>query len=455
MRYLNKNFQTLLILAVIFLQPSCKKESFTSANINPNAPQTVVPAVILPTVEIALAYTQGGDIARFASMFTQQDVGFSRQAQAYYSYVITSTDIDGPWDNLFTSVLGNNRDLLTRSDAGKYNVYSGISRILMGYSLQLLVDEWGKVPYSQALKGSDNTKPIYDDDKALYDTIENLLNTGITQLNDPDPGTLTPGTDDIIYGGDASKWILFAHAIKARLYIHQSKGDAAMAAKALDEANQSFTDNSDNAVFNFGGTETSSNPIYQFNEQRADIDYGSGILPHYLDSLSDPRLTIFTTPDYSDLLGVGIGNYYGGISAPTEFITYDEMLFVKAEATLRSTGDIAAAQAFYQQGIAANMTKVGVSAADIATYIAANGALPASGPDAAIAQVSVQEYLALYLNPEAWTLWRRTASPSLSPVAGTNGIPRRFLYPQSEYSLNSANVPAATTLYSPKIFWDK
>ena len=74
------------------------------------------------------------------------------------------------------------------------------------------------------------------------------------------------------------------------------------------------------------------------------------------------------------------------------------MLFIKAEATLRSSGDIAAAQGFYQAAITANMTKLGVSTANIATYITANGTLPTSSTDAAIAQVA-QEYFALYLNP--------------------------------------------------------
>ena len=130
------------------------------------------------------------------------------------------------------------------------------------------------------------------------------------------------------------------------------------------------------------------------------------------------------------------------------------MLFVKAEATLRATGDYAAAEGFYKAGITANMSKLGVDDAAIATYIAANGTLPTTGIDAAIAKVSLQEYLSLYLNPEAWTLWRRTGEPALTPTSGSNVLPRRYLYPQSEYSLNAANTPQAT-LYAPKIFWDK
>jgi len=102
------------------------------------------------------------------------------------------------------------------------------------------------------------------------------------------------------------------------------------------------------------------------------------------------------------------------------------------------------------------MKKLGVSASDISTYVAANGTLP-STVDAAIAKVAAQEYIALYLNPEAWTLWRRTNSPTLKPIVG-NKIPRRFLYPQTEYSYNGANITAVSptvTLYSPQVFWDK
>jgi hypothetical protein len=59
----------------------------------------------------------------------------------------------------------------------------------------------------------------------------------------------------------------------------------------------------------------------------------------------------------------------------------------------------------------------------------------------------------LFLNPEAWTLWRRTGSPVLTSISG-NPIPRRLLYPQSEINYNGANVPQNVTLNSPKVFWD-
>jgi hypothetical protein len=447
---------------VVAAGTSCKKSFYSNANNNPNAPDpsSIIPSVMLSTVEGTLAYTQGGDFSRYTSLLTQQTSGEARQSGAYYQYIFTSVDFDSPWGNIYTSVMQNNHTLIQVSDLKGDNAYGGISRILMAYSLQLFVDSWNDAPYSDAFKGAENFHPKFDKAQDLYDTVFNLLDVAIAKLKDPNTGPDKPGAEDVMYSGNLSQWIKFAHAIKARLYIHQSKGNAAMATKALEEIAQSFTSNADNAQYLFsGGTETSANPWYQFNEQRGDITFVLSPLGKKLASTNDPRYKIFTTPDkdsrnrYIDVNNVGMGDYYGSISAPVEFICYDELLFMSAEAKLRISGDVAAAQADYRNGITKNLEKLGVSAAAINTYVTANGTLP-STVDAAIAQVAAQEYIALYLNPEAWTLWRRTNSPNLTPIVGTK-IPRRFLYPQTEESYNGQNVPAGFTLYTPMIFWDK
>jgi hypothetical protein len=446
------------LLAIVLLSvTSCKKSFFSNVNENLNAPDSaaVIPSSLLPTVQLNLAYTVGGDISRFTSLITQQTFGFSRQAQGYYTYVFTSTDFDSPWGNLYTGVMENNYLLIKIADSRGDNAYSGVGRILMAYTLQMMVDLWGPIPYTDAFHGGSLLRPKFDDDQVLYDTIVNMLNTAITQVNSPNSGSdiATPGNDDLLYAGDMTKWTEFAHALLARIYIHQSKVTPALATNALDEANQSFTSNDDNATFIFGATEITSNPWYQFNEQRADIDFSGSPLATELSANNDPRYTIFTDPNFNDVNGVGMGAFYGSISSPVEFVTYDEMLFVKAEAILRSSGDFAAAQTAYQDAITANMQKLGVAAGDITTYLGAHGTLPTTSVDAAISQVATEEYTALYLNPEAFTLYRRTGAPALPAIAGT-AVPRRFLYPQNEYSANGSNTPSAT-LFTPTIFWDQ
>ena len=450
----------IVITIVLLFGAACKKSFFTDVNVDPNVPKEVAPNLILSTSEAALGYTQGGDLSRFTSLITQQVFGANSQSQSYYAYGLNPGVFDNLWPDLYTSTIINIDTLKNLADKKNYNVYSGISRILMAYTLQIAVDCWGKIPYSQAVKGNGNLHPAYDDDQALYDTIASLVDAGITRLSDTHRGILTPGADDGIYGGDALKWIKFGHAIKARLYIHQSKGNAAMANGALSEVALSFTDNSESAQYKFGVAETAANPWYQFNRDRpGDETFSNSTLAMQLQSLHDPRFDVFVD-EANDGLGQsadgshygGLNKYYGSVNSPVELITYDELLFIKAEATLRATGDYTAAQNFLNEAIEANMQKLGIAESAIVAYITAQGTLPTISINAAIAKVASQEFIALYLNPEAWAVWRRTGSPKLSPK-GPGDVPRRLVYPQSEYSYNTENTPPST-LYTPQIFWD-
>ena len=444
----------LVLLPGAFLAGSCKKSFFSGQNINPNALPTVAPNLLLPTVEASLAYTQGGDMSRYSALLMQQMFGANSQSQQYYQYNFNPGNFDNVWPDYYTSTLENNYTLMQIADAGGYHAYSGISRIIMAYGLQIGVDLWGDIPYSQAFKGNaenSNLHPAYDKAQGLYDTIVSLINVGTALLQNPDAGPVAPGGDDVIYKGDASKWIKLGHAIKARLAIHQSKGNAQMAATALTEIGQAFTGNGDYAQYIFGTQQTSANTWYQFYRDRpGDENFPQSTLAANMLSDGDPRYAAFNL-DSSDA-GGNATSYYNQINSPVELITYDELLFVSAEATLRSSGNIAGAQTLLQAAITANMKKLGVAQADITAYLATHGTLTGTVA-AAINTVANEEYIALFLNPEAWTLWRRTGAPTLVSVSG-NAIPRRLLYPQSEINFNGANVPQNVTLTSPKLFWD-
>lgn len=448
----------ILLASSALIYSSCKKSFYTSANTNTNAPSSVTPSTLLSTVEGSLGYTIGGDMSRFACTFVQQVSGVGNQAAAWNQYIFTGQDVDNLWGDMYTSVMENDIALMQNADAHGYNTYSGIARILMAYSLQMTVDCWGSIPYSHAFQGLMNKQPAYDNDKALYATIQTLCDSGIIYLNNTFPGYLVPGSEDELYGGSATQWIKFAHAIKARLYIHQSKGNASMASSALSEIAQSFTSNADNAVFAFGSASTNYNSWYQTVQVRTgyySFVTSDGIsIPSLmytsLTSNSDPRFNfILDTSTKGGASGDNLGAYYGSANSVTEFITYDELQFMTAEATITSGGSLAAAKTAYQNGITASMTKLGVSTSAITTYLASHGTLTASN---AMSKIGYEEWVASYLNPEEWATWRRLGYPSLTPTSGSN-IPRRLLYPQTEYSDNKANTPAST-LYTPLIFWD-
>ncbi len=454
MKPMKKHNIHLLTLAIILVMfgTSCKKSFFTDANQNLNAPANVTEGYLLGPIENSLAYSIGGDMSRFTSILTQQTTGAYRQSAAYNAYIFTEQDVDGLWANLYENVLYNDDSMISMADNNGNNGYAGIGRVIMAYTMMEVVDMWGDVPYTQSLQALQNLTPVFDNDQDIYNSLLLVLDQAIGNLGNVDPGLNVPdGSFDNIYQGDEEKWIKFAHAVKARLYIHQSKLNPALAQNALDEANLSFTDNSENAVYIFGTIETNAAPWYQFNEQRGDITFDVSTLADTLVSNNDPRYNILIAPNFDDVNGVGQGEYYGEINSPVELIAYDEIEFIKAEATLRTSGDLATAAMYDTLAIQANMQKLGIDDSSTQAYIAAN-AFPTTSTNDGLFELGVQEWIALYLNPEAFTSWRRLNSPNLVPVSGSE-IPRRFLYPQAERSYNAANTPQAT-LFTPLVFWD-
>ena len=86
------------------------------------------------------------------------------------------------------------------------------------------------------------------------------------------------------------------------------------------------------------------------------------------------------------------------------------------------------------------MQEAGVSAGDIADYLAANGTLTGTNAQQ-IQQIIEEKYIALFgVSVEPWTDWRRTGYPALSvptnAINGVTAVPRTLFYPQSEIDLN-------------------
>ena len=472
MRTFKKSIATVAIAGLVLASVSCKKDFYTNANINHNAPAVVPSSTLLSGVEMTMGYSLGGDFSRFASMFVQQTYGASRQAAAYYGYVLTNQDPESAWDNWYDDVMKNDLILMKQAQATNQHAYTGLSQILMAYSLQVAVDCWGSIPYTQALQGENGILyPTYDNDQTLYGTAMSLCDQGIANINAAGADAIVPGGDDFIYGGNLTQWVKFAHAIKARLYIHQTKHAVAPSTdancdSAIAEVGRSFSSNADDAQVVYGASANTNGPWYQFNQQRTDIEFAyEGFTPGSYTTFGD-SLIMEMDPRYTTLIdsssasgelsasGIGLGNFYGGPTAPVVYISYSELQFIVAEALLRTVGVGAPAQAAYTAGITANFNKLGVAVGTFTTT-STQAILPATAA-AAIVQNAWQENIALYLNPEAWTLWRR-CNWTITPTNGSNGVPRRFLYPQSEIGLNTsaAGIASAATQWTPVIFWDK
>lgn len=64
-----------------------------------------------------------------------------------------------------------------------------------------------------------------------------------------------------------------------------------------------------------------------------------------------------------------------------------------------------------------------------------------------------QKYIALFTNIQAYTDWRRTNFPSLTPSGTNTQIPRRMPTPQSERIVNP-NARVNINIYD-RVWWDQ
>ncbi|HEX2899977.1 MAG TPA: SusD/RagB family nutrient-binding outer membrane lipoprotein, partial [Bacteroidia bacterium] len=316
-----------LLLCLVAFTTSCEKY-FDDVNVDPNRPSDVPPSVLLPSAQAFYAYGVGGDVSRFTSLFLGQLSGIDRQFATYQIYSVTETDTDNWWKfNHYGGAMFDLHDIIERAEAGDMPQYAGAAKILMAYGLMVATDMLGDVPYDEAFQGTDNLTPAYNTQEECYAIIQTLLTDGKADLAETGDGAV-PGTDDFIYGGDATRWTMLANVLSARAHLHLGKrtNDYAAVLTALGtEGVQSFGSSADDAIFRFGLDETQAAPYYQFNDQRGDIGY-TGFLHDTMAAMNDPRAAA-----YSDGAG-GLGAFFNAPDAPFYFASYMEQKFIEAEA---------------------------------------------------------------------------------------------------------------------------
>lgn len=443
------------ILVLVAFLSSC---DFGDLNVDPNNPsEAVVPlSLMLPTAQASLAYNLGGRASWYTGMFTAHLTGVNAQPQDFSNYNIGESDVDGLWRDYYATTLATLNTIVKKAELDGATHYVGVSKVLIAHSLGTITSFWGDIPYSDALKAADgNITPVYDTQEDVYVAIQTILDDAIADLGSA-TSSLTPGVDDLIYGGDLDLWIKAAHALKARYYMHTFNVVGASAAtNALTNLTSAFQSNSEQASFTFGVTQQDASPWYQLNQDRPDVRVNPDFIT-ILTSLSDPRLDQYGEDAGAN--GYFVGPLFASIDSHTPIISFAECKFLQAEALLRTGG--AGAQAAFQAGIDASIQDV--TGSSDAAYLAANGTLSGTTQQQLVS-VMTQKYIALFTQPESWTDWRRTGLPALTPVAtavrnvsNPNGeIPRRLAYPISERLFNAANIPSANpSVQTPRLWWD-
>jgi Starch-binding associating with outer membrane/Susd and RagB outer membrane lipoprotein len=247
----NTFFKFFLTVAVFMTMASCKDFDLDAGLENPNEVSvTQLDQNLLMNqiqTEFAIMFEEmtekGMETTRMAALTS--DGGGDKYENAY-----VATSFDDVWEFAYQRVLNQIEVLLAKTDAGGFTVHSGAARVLKAYTLVTLVDFFGDVPYSQALKGLEgpaNFNPGVDSGKSIYEAAIKLLDTAIADLAKAPKGALTR---DIYYGGDAKKWTALANTIKLKMYLNTRLIDAAgskakitelLAANLIDTDAEEFT----------------------------------------------------------------------------------------------------------------------------------------------------------------------------------------------------------------------
>jgi len=414
-------------------------EDFIGGDINadPNNPTSVPITAQMPAFQIALSDVYGGDFSRICSMLSQQVEGVERQWSSFNQYTgLTPNRFDDAWQNIYENVL--NEIKIARSSATEegLNHHRGILDIIEAFTLLIATDVWDDIPYSEALQGISNINPKYDTQEDIYSVAFSLLDSGLETLNG-DPGPLEPGGEDVYYGGNIGRWIKAGNAIKARALLHIDDYSGALTA-----AQASFESADDNMAFQYPDANAAGN-WYRFNRDRTgDIEFHPN-LRGIMTDLNDTRLgqidqTFITDHTYL------VPNFL------QEFITYREAQFIIAECASRN-GDATTAHEAYLKGIEASFTRMGADG--YADYIAQSDVDPGEG-SLTLEHIMTQKYIAMFLQPETYSDYRRTNIPDLQPTSGSN-VPVRWEYSADEYLFNSNLEEGSVDFYTDKVWWNR
>ena len=457
--------------ALLVLASGC--DGFLDINEDPNQPTQVPVSALLASTSFAT----GGNVFGLGGITTNYVQYLASPNQASASDTYERVSFDGTWGTLY-DVMGDLTLLEAQAADEGATDYVGIAKILKAFHLASAVDVWGSVPYSEAFDPGGTLNPAYDDGEALYGVVFQLLTDGIAAL-EAGGSTVVPRGDDFVYQGDTDLWVKTGYALRARYLNHLTKTDQYDPQAVLAAVDRAYDSEAENAAVDYFDDQI--NPWASVAIGNANLFLGGWLSEQLVQALdgttygvADPRLEAYTdsladgsyvgtvngagrgdASEQGDRVVLTTNTYYARRTAPLEIVTYSEVKLIEAEAALRA-GQRDRAYAAYLAAIRAHMDKLGVGEAAAEAYVAA----PSVGVGAAalsLDDVFREKYKALFLNPEAWVDARRYdyayAGFTLPANAELGEFIRRIDYPDTEYSRNASNVPAASL--TGRVWWDR
>ena len=432
---MKKILYTATLVSTLFLG-SCSDYT-DGLNVDPNNFTDAPGGLVLGQVGLAVASLSESQPSRYASIFTDQFSGCDRQYINYEEYIVTASDFDDNWDDVYADGISQAKFVREKAAEDGNTQLEGAAMILEALLFGEVAALYGDVPFTEAGDPFDFPNPNYDSQTEVFNSVQAMLTEAIGKV-----GSSAVSLNQIgVFTANDATWAEVAHSLKARYYLIAKDYP-----NALAEAQQGISSPAGDLENFHTATNGQENSYYQFIvEQRGG----------YLALCNDPlllRLMNGTTPRALATPGDAERlNYYfnltaadpepnaqpGGLfAADSNFpvVSWIETKLIEAEAAARTGGD--------------GLTPFNEVRAYLATTYGGDFPASSSSGDQLITEILEEKYMSLPGSLQVFHDMRRT-DDILGTLKGSgNSIPQRFLYPQVEINANE-NFPGLVDLFTP------
>lgn len=208
-----------------------------------------------------------------------------------YQNAYSPAGFDGNWEDAYQEVIKNARDLTPLAEEAGLTHHIAIAQFIEAYTITLLVDYFGDVPYSEAIGGADNLNPAPDSGADIYSAALALADQAISNFNST---ALADPDIDFYYDGDWDAWVKAVNTLKLRLHLNLGQ---ASAFNSIISSGNYISSTADDFQFQWGSNQVQPDTRHPNYAQNYTVtgggDYASIWMMNMMDTTDDPRIRYY------------------------------------------------------------------------------------------------------------------------------------------------------------------
>ena len=370
----------LVLSALAFSFTACSEDYMDKINEDKDSAKDAASKFIIPDLMLRTAQNViGGDFNTYIGSYVEYWAGTHNQlyqAEKRNAEVRLSSTFNNGWGDIFYLIRNAKLTIdKSKSEVPEAVQARAIAETMLAYILAEATDLFGDIPYTEVGNAWDTPYPNADSQESIYTEVFRLLDDAAATFA-TNPASV--GGQDFIYGGSNTAWIKFINGLKAR-YTLRLNNRSSNLAKVIEYVDASFSSAAEQASMPYAGT-NNQNPLFDFEWSRDGISSCTSMWNKLMER-NDPRAdrvywhsNTWAHFDGVDAEGVlaptgspteSQGQYLYDVfmfaeKAPVHFLSYHELMFIKAEAQAR-LGKTAEAKESLKEAIMAAFVNLEIS----------------------------------------------------------------------------------------------